>query len=205
MTLADVLVSIAITIPVMGAVVTFADSARRTYQRLPEAADLEQRLRAGADSLTRDLVMAGSGRKHGSSDPCANDVSVWPAGSDEITVLYVPRGQTAAVSRTYYVTRTGTGTTELSREDETLVRLPVADHITELRFAYFGGDGTLLDQAMFDDGPWCGEGTTQAFDMDLARIRRIRVTLRAESSIDSVRIPDRELEFDVAPRNLGLE
>jgi hypothetical protein len=70
------------------------------------------------------------------------------------------------------------------------------------------------------DGPWCGSGGT-AFDADLLRVRRIRITLRVQASAPELRgggslyaqpgtgrsawrnVPDAEVVFDVSPRNLG--
>jgi hypothetical protein len=69
------------------------------------------------------------------------------------------------------------------------------------------------------DGPVCGAGPN-AFDADLLRIRLIRVTLRLDAASDAVRgttaafarpgnsasgysyVPDREVTFEVTPRNL---
>jgi hypothetical protein len=43
--------------------------------------------------------------------------------------------------------------------------------------------------------------------MDLLRIRRVRVTLRVQAASPALRpfLPDREVTFDVAPRNLNRE
>ena len=210
MTLAEILVSAGITVSVMGAALGVADTARRTFQLLPEAADVEQRARAGLDALARDLVMAGAGRHHGSADRCLDDVSIWPVGPDAISILYRPRGQTSVVTRTYFLFEDPqTHVSELTREDESLTRLPVADHIVNLQFSYFADGSTPIDPAFFDDGPWCSTGGTddEAFDVDLTTIRRVRVTLRVEAALDSVRgvIPDRTFELDVSPRNLTLQ
>ncbi len=79
-----------------------------------------------------------------------------------------------------------------------------------------------LPLGMLSDGPWCGAGTSQ-FDVDLLRIRRVRVSLRVQvgpaafrgtSPIDFARpgssrggsayVPDLTLTFSVTPRNLNL-
>ncbi|NQW05408.1 MAG: prepilin-type N-terminal cleavage/methylation domain-containing protein [Acidobacteria bacterium] len=52
----------------------------------------------------------------------------------------------------------------------------------------------VLPLAMFTDGPWCGAGDT-AFDADLLRVRRVRV---------SVTVSSYQVVFDVAPPNLAL-
>jgi hypothetical protein len=87
----------------MGGVVGLVQSARATFQALPESADMEQRVRAGIDALARDLIMAGAGSKHGSADPCNDDVSLWPDHGSAISIVYVPRAQTTPVTHTYYL------------------------------------------------------------------------------------------------------
>jgi hypothetical protein len=95
------------------------------------------------------------------------------------------------------------------------------------RLPVLGGGGTglvPLTQQMLTDGPWCpGPDSQGRFDADLFRIRRIRVTLRVQSGLQQLRgpagplfakggysrggemfVPDQELRFDVAPRNLNL-
>jgi prepilin-type N-terminal cleavage/methylation domain-containing protein len=82
--------------------------------------------------------------------------------------------------------------------------------------------GTLLRQAspsQFTDGPVCGIAPRR-FDGDLLRLRRVRVTLRAQVGADDLRgtgidfrqagisrggessVPDLEVTFDVTPRNM---
>ena len=121
------------------------------------------------------------------------------------------------------MTDPSTDVSELMREDQGGTSVPVADHIVGLRFAYFAGDLTPLDMAAFEDGPWCASAA-DAFDADLTTIRRIRVALRVEAALDSMRgpsgplfaragtstsanrfVPDREMEFDVSPRNLNVD
>lgn len=82
-----------------------------------------------------------------------------------------------------------------------------------------------LGAALLTDGPWCPDAVNpNRFDADLLRIRRIAVTLRVESASAALRgpagvlfaragtstngqrlVPDREVRFDLAPRNLNLE
>jgi hypothetical protein len=82
-----------------------------------------------------------------------------------------------------------------------------------------------LSAALLTDGPWCPDAVNpNRYDADLLRIRRITVTLRVESASAALRgpagplfaragtstsghrlIPDREIRFDLAPRNLNLE
>jgi type II secretory pathway pseudopilin PulG len=76
-----------------------------------------------------------------------------------------------------------------------------------------------LTAAQLTDGPWCGQSPGR-FDADLLRVRRIGVALRLEAegaefrgagaafanrgtSLDAERyVPDVQVTFDVAPRNL---
>ena len=85
-------------------------------------------------------------------------------------------------------------------------------------------EGSLarLTPAMLTDGPWCGSGVT-AFDADLLRIRKVRVTLRMQVASAALRgtdgtlfanpganretprlVPDYFTRFEVTPRNLNL-
>jgi hypothetical protein len=84
-------------------------------------------------------------------------------------------------------------------------------------------DGSLaiLTPAMLTDGPYCGGGSNE-FDMDLLRIRKIRVTMRMQVATPSLRggtdrdgnlrtvssaeryVPDYIVTFEVTPRNLNL-
>jgi hypothetical protein len=79
-----------------------------------------------------------------------------------------------------------------------------------------------LGAAILTDGPWCPDSLApNRFDADLLRIRRIRVTLRAQVLSVSLRgsgalfadpgtsqgggrmVPDAHVVIDVAPRNLN--
>jgi hypothetical protein len=81
-----------------------------------------------------------------------------------------------------------------------------------------------IDEAQLTDGPWCPSYTaSNRWDVDLLRIRRIRVTLRVQVATTGLRgaagtlfthagtspgaerfIPDQEIRFDVTPRNMNL-
>ena len=82
-----------------------------------------------------------------------------------------------------------------------------------------------LGASTLTDGPWCPDAANpNRYDADLLRVRRVTVTLRVESAAASLRgpagrlfaragtspgghsfVPDQEIRFDVAPRNLNLE
>lgn len=85
-------------------------------------------------------------------------------------------------------------------------------------------DGSLaaLTAAMLTDGPYCGSGNNQ-FDVDLLRIRKVKVTIRMQAESASLRgndparfknrgtavggdryVPDYQMQFEVTPRNLNL-
>ena len=65
-----------------------------------------------------------------------------------------------------------------------------------------GPDGSApLPLSLLADGPWCGAGDTR-FDADLLRIRRIRVTLSADTASSSPGVRDPVITVDVGPRNL---
>ena len=95
------------------------------------------------------------------------------------------------------------------------------------RLPVLGGGGSALVElkpALLTDGPWCPDAQLpNRFDADLLRIRKVRVTLRVQSAVASLRgpastlflrggtaragsryVPDLEVRFDVAPRNMNL-
>ena len=57
-----------------------------------------------------------------------------------------------------------------------------------------GGSLASLPLALFTDGPWCGSAANR-FDVDVLRIRRVRVTLTFTTG--------HIVRLDVAPRNMG--
>jgi len=80
-----------------------------------------------------------------------------------------------------------------------------------------------IGAGLLTDGPWCPDSNTpNRFDADLLRIRRVRVTVRAQAASVSLRaaagrlfarpgtsrgggmmVPDGYITFDVTPRNLN--
>lgn len=84
------------------------------------------------------------------------------------------------------------------------------------------GSLSALAPDILTDGPMCGSGTTE-FDVDLLRVRKVRVTLRVQAASEAMRgidtlmfrnpgksrggeayVPDYEVRFEVSPRNLNL-
>jgi prepilin-type N-terminal cleavage/methylation domain-containing protein len=63
--LIEVLVATAIMLTVTGAIFTLLNPSGGMFQAQPEVVDIQQRLRIGVDTLTRDLIMAGAGAYSG--------------------------------------------------------------------------------------------------------------------------------------------
>ena len=142
---------------------------------------------------------------------------------DDLSKAYATGSNVVQVeSHTYYLkTDLSTKTFQLMQYDGVSTDLPVVDHVVGLRFDYFGDGPVPLDPAIFQDGPWRpDEPGVPMFDADLLQIRRIRVLLRVQASLDSMRgpagvlfahagtstsaeryLPDLEVSFDVALRN----
>jgi type II secretory pathway pseudopilin PulG len=106
-TLIEMLVATMIMITVTGAIFTLMNPAQGTYQAQPELSDMQQRLRIGADTLTKDIIMAGAGSYMGSNAGALYNyfapIMPYRAGelnpdsaagvfyrSDTITLMYVP-------------------------------------------------------------------------------------------------------------------
>lgn len=136
----------------------------------------------------------------------------YPAGSLVMKIVH----------RVYYLDRPGS---RLMLYDGDSSDLPLLDHVVDLRFAYYaerpGNDLEPLTAVQITDGPVRG-AAPHRFDADLLRIRRVRVTLRLEAAADEFRgsgasflrpgaslggvmyVPDMQVTFDVAPRNMNL-
>ena len=66
-TIIEMLVATLVMVSVTGAVFTLLNPAQGINQAQPEVSDLQQRMRVGVDTLTKDLIMAGAGSYMGSS------------------------------------------------------------------------------------------------------------------------------------------
>jgi len=66
-TITELLVSTAIMITVTGAIFGLMNPAQGSAQVQPEAADLQQRMRVGSDTLFKELVMTGAGPYQGAT------------------------------------------------------------------------------------------------------------------------------------------
>ncbi|MEX2662384.1 MAG: prepilin-type N-terminal cleavage/methylation domain-containing protein [Vicinamibacterales bacterium] len=107
-TLVELLISTAIMMIVTGAIFTVLTPSQRSSQAQPETADMQQRMRVGAETLFKELVMAGAGPYQGATtgslvnffapiiprrtgltdpDPTRGTASV---KTDAITLAYIP-------------------------------------------------------------------------------------------------------------------
>jgi prepilin-type N-terminal cleavage/methylation domain-containing protein len=89
-----------------------------------------------------------------------------------------------------------------------------------------GGPGLVrLTASDLTDGPWCPDAVNpNRFDADLLRLRTVAITLRVEATDSALRgpagalftrggtasgvhgfVPDQQIRFEVAPRNLNLQ
>ena len=64
-TLIEMMVSMAIMTVVVAGVFSLLNPSQGTYQAQPEVSDMQQRLRVAADSINKDLMMAGAGMYSG--------------------------------------------------------------------------------------------------------------------------------------------
>lgn len=83
-TLIEVLISMAITIIVMGAVFGLLTRGQQSFQREPQVADLQQSARTALDMISRDVMQAGSGLppEFPALTPKAVDSTVGDQGTD---------------------------------------------------------------------------------------------------------------------------
>ena len=232
-TVSELLVATLIMLMVTAALLDLVNRARASFQAQPERADMQQRLRVAVDALTRDLLMAGAGLPPSDVPPVMpyrigvqdNDVDLGVFyRSDAMSVVYVPWGESTVASHTYHLkTNLATDTFQLMHYDGASTDLPVVDHVVKLQFEYFGDGASPLDPAVLQDGPWVPDDPDRmTFDADLLRIRRVRVVLRVQAALKSMRgpsgvlfahggtptsaeryLPDLELRFDVALRSVS--
>jgi hypothetical protein len=157
-TLAEMLVATLIAMVTSGAVLLVVQPLQGMFQAQLEVTDLQQRLRAAVDAMSRDLVMAGAGStagatpgplaqveapvlpyRHGAvgDDPRANIFY----RADTITLRYVQStaSQPAIASHTYYLRPdAATGAFQLMHYDGGGGDFPLVDHVVLLAFAYAG-------------------------------------------------------------------
>jgi hypothetical protein len=116
------------------------------------------------------------------------------------------------------------GTDSWGAGENCLFKVENGAHAPRLASLANGVGQVKLDPDSFKDGPWCPDGSKQQrFDADLLRIRRVRVKLRVQAAVASLRgpagtlfkyggsaqggeryVPDQEISFDITPRNMNL-
>ena len=224
MTITELLIAAAIAAGLIATIFGIADPLQGLFDAQLELADMQQRLRSGVHAIERDLLAAGRPIMPYRAGAMRSDPSLGIYYRDDtISVVSWPWGDRAITSDTYYLRRGSLpGTSQLMHYDGAETDAPVVDHVVGLAFEYFGVDGMPLDPSMLQDGPWLpDDATASVFDADLLAIRRVRVTLRVQSARAALRgpagplfmnggtstsmgryLPDREIRFDVAPRNL---
>ena len=209
MTLGEVLVASAITLTLMGSVLGVTAPLQRLFDTQPESGDMHQRLRGAVEALTTDLAGATSPLMPYRSGLRRHDPDAGVFYRPDVITLVSAAGEAGATSHTYYVKHDRvTGLTQLMRYDGNESDLPLADQVTRLEFAYFTEDAVVMAPEQFADGPWFPDDEDRnRFDLDVLRIRRVRVTLRVQAAPQALRrlLPDREITFDVSPRNLNRE
>ena len=136
------------------------------------------------------------------------------------------------VRRTFYLKPVPPDSSRLMQYDGRETDHPVLEDVVGLAFEFFGApppgapsaaiEPAALDPAALIDGPWCPDAAhAEKFDADLLRIRRVRVRLRVQAprpfrgpagplfvhpgSSASAVVPDQEISFDIAPRNLNRD
>ena len=160
-TLVEALVTMGITVSILGAVFRMLAPARDLFRSVPEAAELEQRRRYLVQTLGHDIRMAGHGTSEADGAFAYGTAAVLPyrIGQERsdaragvhfrhgvLTVAYVPSEPEAtsramrsgdrhvmAVSRTYYLRETAGGS-QLMRYDGIVTDAPVLDDVVALSF-----------------------------------------------------------------------
>jgi len=176
----------------------------------------------GADAMIVDVSGRGQGFEVFTVTGIAGELlHDWPNGSFSRAYASATAAVVPVVQRVYYFDRSSR---RLMLYDGFQSDVPLVDNLVDLRFSYYGdavpGPGLQqLPLAAFTDGPFLGV-SPHRFDADLLRIRLVRATLRLQAAADDARargawflrpgrsnsgysyVPDFEITFDVAPRNL---
>ena len=182
---------------------------QRLFDTQPEYGDMHQRLRGAVDALTKDLAGAAPPVMPYRSGVRQHDPDAGVFYRPDTITLVPAMWEGGGTSHTYYVKHDrATGIAQLMRYDGNESDLPLADHVTHLELAYFTESAVPLTPEQLTDGPWFPDAEDRnRFDLDVLRIRRVRVTLRVQASPGAIGhlLSDREITFDVSPRNLNRE
>jgi hypothetical protein len=210
----ELLIATAMTMAVVGAILASVNPAQLMFRAQGDSADLHQRFRADADTLSADVRAAMAVRPYrvgAIRDDAALGIYY---RADTLTVVGVPSAPMsldASASRTYYLkSDTASGAFELMQYDGGLSDLPMLEHVVRLSFDYFGpatpgGPLVRLEPATLVDGPWIEDAAHRMFDADLLRVREVRAWLRLESTDPRLRrlVPDEEITLHIAMRNIS--
>ncbi|NOT24566.1 MAG: hypothetical protein HOP16_00565 [Acidobacteria bacterium] len=227
MTIAELLIAAVIASGLIATLFGIADPLQGLFDAQLELAEMHQRLRTGVHAIERDLLAAGPPIMPYRAGARRSDPSLGIYYRDDtISMVSAPWGDRAITSDTYYLRRGSvSGTSQLMHYDGAETDAPVVDHVVGLAFEYVDEVGLSIDPAALQDGPWLpGDVTSGAFDADLLRIRHVRVTLRVQASRETLRgpagtlfthggsaasigryLPDREVNIEIAPRNLDRD
>lgn len=172
---------------------------------------------------TRALLYDSSGAWDAVTIAGVAGQAVMITSGERLTALYAREAKLVEVVTSTYYLKPGTETAQLMRYDGNHADVPVVDHVVGLRFDYYDDRQTTpLSPVELADGPWRPHPLARnRFDVDLLAIRRIGVTMRVQVGAMSLRgrgalfrypgradgfgryIPDHDIRFDVAPRNLN--
>jgi hypothetical protein len=221
MTLVELLVAVAIAAGLMASLFGLAEPAQALFDTQFELADMHQRLRSAVHTMERRLTEAGPPVRPYRIGARRDDAAAGVFYRDDVVSVVPGWGDVDGSSHTFYLKAASPAAPpQLMHYDGRDADFPLTDHVVALRFTYFTADGTPMDPAALQDGPWLSD-VAGPFDATLLEIRRIQITLRVEAARASLRgpagplfaragtaaslgrfMPDRELRIDVAPRNL---
>jgi hypothetical protein len=209
MTVSEVLVASTISVSLMGTVFGVMAPLQRLFATQPEYADMHQRMRAALGVMEKDLLAAAPPLMPYRSGLSGHDPDGGVFFRPDVITLVPAAWDPAATRHTYYLRDDGGAEpSRLMRYDGQESDVPLADHVTGLDFVYFDETGAALPPEILQDGPWFPDDSdVNRFDIDLLNIRRVRVTVRVEAAIPSLRsvLPVRTITLDIAPRNASRE
>lgn len=140
MTLGELLVAAAISLSILGGVLSAVIPAYAAFAADQEGVDIHQRLRVAVETLSHDIRPAASVRPYrtGAINDDGRAGVFFRAGTLTTKFADPLPGETPDdPSRTYYL-RTSAGTTQLMRYDGLSSTFPVLDDVVGLSFDFFG-------------------------------------------------------------------
>lgn len=189
--LVEMLIALAVSSLLLGSMYSFFLSQRRAYDLREQVAEMQQNIRSGMALLAREIRMAGY-------DPSGTaGAGIVEASPQAIRMTMDLNGdgdtQDANEDVAYALYDSGSdGDLDLGRRSAGGPAMPVAENIARLQFVY-----TLHN------------GTVTATPADLSQIRRVRMTLMAQTAKADPAYPIAYghrlamLTSLVTPRNLG--